>query len=393
MRSLSSAKEHPHSLCHTRTYFLSLSLSLSLSRSLTCSHTHTFPFSHSLTLSLSHSLSLLSFSDSLSLTHTHTHTHTHTFSHSLAFSLSLHINIQNSLWYAKDRRAMRSLSGAKEPEKAADLLMVHPSVRRMLLTQKAITEGGRSMLYECAVLHDKMIEARLSDKPKLEQEIDDRMGFLTPILKGFLTEVGTEVANIGVQVYGGHGYIKSNKQEQILRDVRISTVWEGTTQIQALDLLGRKVLLQKMKPINEHCSEVAKFAWGVLTGGKGKRVQKHAMVVLYKTLEWLVLSYRIGYSAAKDKDFVGAASVEYLMYSGYVSLAYHWLKMEVAAEKSLAEGGQLEPGFYAAKIETSHFYFENVLPRTRGLIPVMLAPLDSLMAMPSASFSFDHNTK
>jgi len=300
---------------------------------------------------------------------------------------------QNSLWYAKDRRAMRSLQGAKEPEKAADLLIVHPSVRRMLLTQKAITEGGRSMLYECAVLHDKMIDARLADKPKLEQQIDDRMGFLTPILKGFLTEVGTEVANIGVQVYGGHGYIKSNKQEQILRDVRISTVWEGTTQIQALDLLGRKVLLQKMKPINEHCSEVAKFAWGVLRGGKGKRVQKHAMVVLYKTLEWLVLSYRIGYGASKDKDFVGAASVEYLMYSGYVSLAYHWLKMEVAAEKALAEGGHLEADFYTAKIETSHFYFENVLPRTRGLIPVMLAPLDSLMAMPENSFSFDHNTK
>ena len=188
------------------------------------------------------------------------------------------------------------------------------------------------------MLHDLMLEARDGGRREEEAAIDDRMGFLTPILKGFLTEVGTEVANIGVQVYGGHGYVRSNQQEQILRDVRISTVWEGTTQIQALDLLGRKVLLQKLKPIRRHCASVARFAWGVLMSSAGSRVKWHASVLLYKTLEWLVLSYRIAWRARRDTEFVGAASVEYLMYSGYVSLAHHWLKMEVTAETALTTG-------------------------------------------------------
>ena len=191
------------------------------------------------------------------------------------------------------------------------------------------------------------------------------------------------------QVYGGHGYVRSNKQEQILRDVRISTVWEGTTQIQALDLLGRKVLLQKLKPIRRHCASVARFAWDVLTSGAGSRVKWHASVLLYKTLEWLLLSYRIAWRARSDTEFVGAASVEYLMYSGYVSLAHHWLKMEVAAEAALKAGGIMEKDFYLAKIETAHFVFTNLLPRTQGLIPVMMAPLDSLMTLPSEHFSFD----
>merc|ERR1711871_677668 len=158
---------------------------------------------------------------------------------------------QNSIWYAKDRLAMRSLTGDKNPDGPADPIIVHPDVRKNLLTQKVIAEGGRSMVYECARLADKMVDAENAGDTKTWKKIDDRMGFLTPILKGFLTEAGCEAANLGIQIYGGHGYIKSNKQEQVLRDVRISAVWEGTTGIQALDLLGRKIMLQKLKPINE----------------------------------------------------------------------------------------------------------------------------------------------
>merc|ERR1719231_206312 len=116
------------------------------------------------------------------------------------------------------------------------------------------------MIYECAMLQDLMTEAEMAGNDSKVKEIDDRMGFLTPILKGFLTEAGCEAANLGIQIYGGHGYIKSNKQEQILRDVRISAVWEGTTGIQALDLLGRKIMLQKFGPLNQHLGQVYSYA-------------------------------------------------------------------------------------------------------------------------------------
>ena len=139
---------------------------------------------------------------------------------------------------------MRSLTGKKNPDGAADAIIEHPDVTQMLLTMKAFSEGARSMIYECALLQDKMTEAAAAGNEAEVKKIEDRMGFLTPILKGFLTEIGVDAANMGMQVYGGHGYIKSNKQEQVLRDVRIGAIWEGTTGIQALDLLGRKVMLQ-----------------------------------------------------------------------------------------------------------------------------------------------------
>ena len=137
---------------------------------------------------------------------------------------------------------MRALSGAVEPEQVADPIIHHASVRQLLLFQKAVSEGGRSMLYECAMIADRMQEReRLGDLAGAQGH-DDRLGFLTPILKGYLTEMGKEAADHGMQVWGGHGYIKDNGLEQVYRDIRIGTLWEGTTQIQALDLLGRKVL-------------------------------------------------------------------------------------------------------------------------------------------------------
>ncbi|KAL3909217.1 MAG: hypothetical protein SGPRY_009507, partial [Prymnesium sp.] len=139
---------------------------------------------------------------------------------------------QNSLWYAKERRSMRALSGAKDPDNVADPIIWHPSVRSMLLTQKAFSEGGRSMLYECVKMADRMNVKQQTGDAEGAKAIDERLAFLTPILKGFLTEAGKEAADLGIQVYGGHGYIKDNKAEQVYRDVRIAALWEGTTQIQ-----------------------------------------------------------------------------------------------------------------------------------------------------------------
>jgi Acyl-CoA dehydrogenases len=150
------------------------------------------------------------------------------------------LSFQGALPYAKERMSMRALSGKKDPEKVADAIIHHADVRRMLLTQKAIAEGGRAMIYHAAQIADNMNDALLrGDTAEFEQQ-DDHLGFYTPILKGFLTEMGYEAANHGMQVFGGHGYIKEWGMEQIVRDSRISTLYEGTTGVQALDLIGRK---------------------------------------------------------------------------------------------------------------------------------------------------------
>jgi len=297
-------------------------------------------------------------------------------------------SFQMALEYAKERLAMRSLTGVKEPDLAADPIIVHPDVRKMLLTMKCISEGGRSMLYDCMKVADQLMDAeRLGDEAQIKK-VDDRLGFLTPILKGFLTEKGVEAANLGIQIWGGHGYIKQNKMEQVARDVRIGTIWEGTTGIQALDLLGRKVMMQNLKPINEQCNSTYKSVYKIMTGPHGAAMMPHAMKVLTHTMEWQYLTYRIGMAAKKNKDAIGAASVDYLMYSGYVTMAHHWLMMEEAARKNLADTDCDAVDFNNSKLQTSEFYFENMLPRTRSLASTMLTPPKAMMQMKPEHFSF-----
>lgn len=299
---------------------------------------------------------------------------------------------QNSLWYAKERLAMRALTGVTNPDGPADPIIDHPDVRRMLLTMKALSEGARSMIYECAKLQDKMTEAELGGDKAAARSIDDKMGFLTPILKGFLTEIAVDAANMGIQVYGGHGYIKSNKQEQVLRDVRIAAVWEGTTGIQGLDLLGRKIMLQKMAPLTSHLSGVYSYCAGLAREGGGTNLRAHALKLLAKAIEWQALTMLIGVKAQfGSKDVIGVASVDYLMYAGYIHMAYHWLRMEAAAEAALASGKMSQPeGFYRAKIQTAQFYFDHILPKTTTLRTTMFTPVESVMSMKKTDFSFDH---
>lgn len=186
---------------------------------------------------------------------------------------------------------------------------------------------------------------------KLAAEIDDRLGFYTPILKGYLTEMGIEAANLGIQLYGGHGYIKSNKQEQVLRDVRISAIWEGTTGIQALDLLGRKIFRRgaNLAPINNHCKDVREFAFSMIMNGENSQIRAHGITLLKKVIDWQIMTYKIGWKAKKNPESVGTASVDYLMYSGHITLAEHWLRMENVAAKKLKAGGDRD--FYEAKIQ------------------------------------------
>jgi len=296
------------------------------------------------------------------------------------------LSFQGALPYAQERRSMRALSGKKEPEQVADALIWHPDVRRMLLTQKAIAEGGRAMIYGASKIADKMFNAVTEGDQAAYKKYDDELGFYTPILKGFLTEMGLEAANLGIQVFGGHGYIGEHGMEQIARDARISTLYEGTTGIQALDLLGRKVLL------NTKGKCVRDFSATMLRLIKPYSLQRTPMGQMMRTLarrtaQWNVLTTLIMLRASKDREQVGSSSVDYLMYSGFVMMAYFWALQAAKAAELLASGkGKESNDFYTAKIQTAEFYFARLLPRADGHYSAALAPTSAVMQMPQELF-------
>jgi len=294
---------------------------------------------------------------------------------------------QNSLLYAKERLSMRSLSGTKKPELVADPIIVHPDVRKMLMTQKAITEGGRAMIYYTAKIVDD-IEMQKDEKQR--RKADNRLGFITPILKAFLTELGSESANHGLQIFGGHGFIKEWGMEQIVRDTRISTLYEGTTSIQALDLLGRKILLNRGKYLKHFTMEILSFCKdkSVISSNPYKRQMNKFIWPLSKAVaNWQKNTIRLSLKAKKNRDIVGSASVDYLMYSGYITMAYFWAQMAQAAYEKLATDVE-NRDFYRAKIKTAEFYFERILPRTKSLATTMMADPKTLMQLDEELLSF-----
>ena len=292
---------------------------------------------------------------------------------------------QGASAYARDRLAMRSISGVKNPEGPADAIIEHPDVRRMLLTQRAIAEGGRAMVTYASQFADVYRAGKTEDAKK---EAETRLGFCTPILKGFITELGVEAANHGVQVFGGHGYIKEWGMEQILRDSRIATLYEGTTGIQALDLVGRKVLMDKFKQLNAFTGEMLSFAKGFMPwteAGKNKAVRKQAWQVAKLAIRWRVLAYKLGAGAKKNPDSVGAGSVDFLMFSGYAYMAYMFARMSAVATAQLA-AGEGDAVFLQEKLHTANFFFERILPRADMHAKTMKASADSVMAMPTEYF-------
>jgi alkylation response protein AidB-like acyl-CoA dehydrogenase len=297
-------------------------------------------------------------------------------------------SFQGALAYARERRSMRAVTGKKEPDANADALIWHADVRRMLLTQKAIAEGGRAMIYAAAQTADLMVDAGRRQDRATQDKHDDTLGFYTPILKGFLTEMGLEAANLGMQVFGGHGYIHEHGMEQIARDARIATLYEGTTGIQALDLLGRKVLLGTRGKCVRDFSRImlrsAKAHW-LAHGSIGRMARATAK----RAIEWNLLTLRIMRRVGKDRDLVGSASVDYLMYSGYVMMAHFWARQAAVAQTFLRNGKGAESAeFYRAKIQTAEFYFDRLLPRADAHRKSALAPTRSLMQMGNADFAF-----
>ncbi len=264
---------------------------------------------------------------------------------------------QGAVRYARDRLQMRSLSGPKNPTGPADPIIVHPDVRRMLLTIKAFTEGNRAMAYYTA----KKADLLHSSDEEVSKQADKELGFLTPILKAFVTETGFEAANLGVQCYGGHGFISEWGMEQNVRDSRISMLYEGTTGIQALDLLGRKILMTQGESMKPFTKEVHKFCKAHADNDQLSEFIK-PLAALNK--EWGELTMQVGMKAMQNPEEVGAASVDYLMYSGYACLAYFWADMARTAQEALS-AGTTEEGFYKAKIQTARFFYQRLLPRAQ----------------------------
>ncbi len=288
---------------------------------------------------------------------------------------------QSAVAYARERLQMRSLSGPRNPDQPADPIIVHPDVRRMLLTIKALVEGSRALGYYTATLMDAEHEPGDAEEQK---QLTMLLGLLTPVCKAFITEAGFECVNLGLQVFGGHGFIKEWGMEQLVRDSRITTIYEGTTGIQALDLLGRKVLQSQGESLKLFTKQIHLFCKENADNAELKELVEQLSAV---NREWGDLTMKIGMAAMKNPEEIGAASVDYLMYSGYAALAYFWARMAVVAQQKLAAGGE-DGDFYRAKISTAKFYFKRVLPRTRALAVTMTAGADVLLELDEEHFAF-----
>ena len=285
---------------------------------------------------------------------------------------------QGASKYARERLAMRSLSGVKNPDGPADPIVSHPDVRRMLLTQRAISEGGRAMVTYASQFADLYVGGQSEE---VRSAAEDRLGFCTPILKGFITEQGVVAANHGVQVFGGHGYIQEWGMEQILRDSRIATLYEGTTGIQALDLIGRKVLMDRFAQLKIFTGEMLSFAAKSLPWPRANKTQrKQAWTLVKLALKWRYLGYKLAMQGKRNPDAVGAGSTDFLMYSGYAYMAFMWAKMSSVAQAQL-DAGEGDSKFLQEKLQTAEFFFERMLPQAQVHAKTIGANLGSVMAM------------
>jgi len=263
---------------------------------------------------------------------------------------------QQSYRYASSRFQGKALDKSIQSAGPADALISHADVRRMLLTQQAFAEGGRALCHYCSLLLDTV------DAGGEQGESADKMlGMLTPIAKAFLTETGLESASLAIQVHGGHGYIRDSGVEQRYRDGRIATLYEGTTGIQALDLLGRKVLGDQGQTLRAFTRDIQQLCEAIdRDAAASTQVKAWAQGLLPWVTAWPELVQQIGIQAMGNHDEVGAAAYDFVMYSGYVCLAYFWLRTAHAASKA---GLDFDAKFLASKQAVTAFYFARILPR------------------------------
>ncbi len=276
---------------------------------------------------------------------------------------------QSATAYAKERRQGRSLKGAVEPSAAADPIIVHPDVRRMLLTARALNEGARALAYWIALQLDV---ARKHPDPAVREDADELVQLMTPIIKAFFTDYGFEATNLAVQVHGGHGYIREHGMEQLVRDARISQIYEGANGIQALDLVGRK-LPQRAGRYLRHFFHPA---IALVEANKDDPELADIVGPLGKALGKLQLAtLTIAQRGLGDPEEAGAAATDYLKMFGLVAVGYMWCRMaELARDKRNGEA------FYDSKLKTARFYMQKILPESAGLFLKIMAGKSTVMA-------------
>ena len=267
---------------------------------------------------------------------------------------------QNALAYAKDRIQSRSLTGVKDPSKPADSILVHPDVRKMLLTARAYAEGGRALALHCAMLIDRELS---HPDEAVRAESAEQVALLTPIVKAFITDNAWTATSSCMQVFGGHGFIREWGMEQYVRDARINMIYEGTNTIQSLDLLGRKVLGNQGASLKKFGKLIA----ALVAEAEGDEDMAEFINPLAKLGQQMTqFTGEIGYKALENADEVGAAAVDYLRVAGHLVFGYFWARMAKVALQKIAEGNR-DP-FYQAKLQTARFYFAKLFPETASLM-------------------------
>jgi alkylation response protein AidB-like acyl-CoA dehydrogenase len=285
---------------------------------------------------------------------------------------------QASLAYARERRQGRTSGGGSG---AADPIIGHPDVRRMLLTQKSLVEGARVLTWFAGMQMDGALHH--PDAARRE-EASELLAVLTPVVKGFVTGMSLECTSEAIQIHGGHGYVRETGVEQYFRDARITMIYEGANGIQALDLLGRKVL---------GTGGALASRLGALIGGfceRHSQAGEHAEFVarlagLLK--EWSVATEEVARRAARSPDETGAAAMDYLQLTGYLCLAWSWAWMAAVSAAAL-KAGTAEEAFHRSKLATARFYFQRILPRAEAHLDAMGAGARSLMEIPPDQFTF-----
>jgi hypothetical protein len=284
---------------------------------------------------------------------------------------------QNAANYARERRQGRAV-GSKTPKNEADPIIVHPDVRRMLMTGRALTQGMRALAL-WTMLQDDL--AKKSPDEAARQEAEDLLGLMTPVVKAFCSDRGFDVANLALQCFGGHGYIREWGMEQYVRDARIPPIYEGTNGIQALDLVTRKLPAQGGRAINLFLRLVGE----TVTQGRGGTLRPLADA-LGTALEHLALATSaLAEKGMKDANELSAAAVDYLALTGLVATGWMWLRMALVAHGKLRspEGDAL---FFRNKLVTASFYMEKILPEAAARRAVIEAGAETVMAMDAEAF-------
>ncbi len=287
---------------------------------------------------------------------------------------------QSAVAYARDRRQGRALTGAREPDQPADPLLVHPDVRRMLLTMRAFTEAARALAYWTGLQLDL---AEQHPDPEERQAADDLVALMTPIIKAYYTDQGFALASLGVQCMGGHGYIREWGMEQLVRDARITMLYEGANGVQALDLVGRKLPAHYGRLLRAFCHPVMAF----IEAHQADQALAEFVLPLAKAFARLQqVTLHVAQAGLRNPDEAGAASSDYLRLFALTAFAYMWARMAQVAQAKLAEASGADAQFYRAKLATGRFFMAKILPESSALFAQIMAGNAPLAAFEDAAF-------